>query len=59
MADLPLSRPDPAEVMRELEEILKLGRPDDEDRPTNELRHGDAAVGEAGRPDDDDDKPES
>jgi hypothetical protein len=36
MADLPLSRPDPAEVMRELEEILKLRRPDDEDSPTNE-----------------------
>jgi proteasome assembly chaperone (PAC2) family protein len=37
MADLPLSRPDPAEVMRELEEILKLRRPDaDEERPGNE-----------------------
>ena len=37
MADLPLSRPDPAEVMRELEEILNLRRSDaDEDRPTNE-----------------------
>ena len=28
MADLPLSRPDPAEVMRELEEILNLRRTD-------------------------------
>jgi proteasome assembly chaperone (PAC2) family protein len=37
MADLPLSRPDPAVVMRELEEILNLRRSDaDEDRPTNE-----------------------
>jgi proteasome assembly chaperone (PAC2) family protein len=34
MADLPLSRPDPAEVMRELEEILRLRQPDDEqERP--------------------------
>jgi len=34
MADLPLSRPDPAEIMRELEEILKQRRPDGEpERP--------------------------
>ena len=34
MADLPLSRPDPAEIMRELEEILKQRQPDAEsDRP--------------------------
>ena len=34
MADLPLSRPDPAEIMRELEEILKQRQPDpDPDRP--------------------------
>jgi len=34
MADLPLSRPDPAEIMRELEEILKQRQPDGEsDRP--------------------------
>jgi proteasome assembly chaperone (PAC2) family protein len=34
MADLPLSRPDPAEIMRELEEILKQRQPDaDSDRP--------------------------
>ena len=34
MADLPLSRPDPAEIMRELEEILKQRQPDgDADRP--------------------------
>ncbi len=34
MADLPLSRPDPAEIMRELEEILKQRQPDGEsERP--------------------------
>lgn len=34
MADLPLSRPDPAEIMRELEEILGQKRPEgDPDRP--------------------------
>ncbi|MFN8634341.1 MAG: PAC2 family protein [Chloroflexota bacterium] len=34
LADLPISRPDPAEVMRELEELLKLSRPDgDADSP--------------------------
>jgi proteasome assembly chaperone (PAC2) family protein len=34
MADLPLSRPDPAEIMRELEEILKQRQPDSEtERP--------------------------
>ena len=34
MADLPLSRPDPAEIMRELEEILKQRQPDaDAERP--------------------------
>jgi proteasome assembly chaperone (PAC2) family protein len=34
MADLPLSRPDPAEVMRELEEILNLRRAEsEEERP--------------------------
>lgn len=34
MADLPISRPDPADVMRELEELLRLRRPDgDPDRP--------------------------
>lgn len=37
MADLPISRPDPAEVMRELEEILGMTRPerqeDDPERP--------------------------
>jgi proteasome assembly chaperone (PAC2) family protein len=34
MADLPLSRPDPAEIMRELEEILKQRQADGEsDRP--------------------------
>jgi proteasome assembly chaperone (PAC2) family protein len=36
MADLPISRPDPAEMMRELEELLKLSRPDGEpERPTD------------------------
>jgi hypothetical protein len=34
MAALPLSRPDPAEIMRELEEILKQRQPDSEsERP--------------------------
>ena len=34
MADLPLSRPDPAEIMRELEELLKQRQPDgDSERP--------------------------
>ena len=34
MADLPLSRPDPAEIMRELEEILNQRQPDGEpERP--------------------------
>jgi len=34
MADLPISRPDPAELMRELEEILRLGRQErEQDRP--------------------------
>src|SRR5688572_10387317 len=28
LADLPISRPDPAEVMRELEELLKMNRPE-------------------------------
>jgi proteasome assembly chaperone (PAC2) family protein len=32
-ADLPISRPDPAEVMRELEEILKRGREDEGEQP--------------------------
>jgi len=36
IADLPLSRPDPAEVMRELEEILNLRRPDDDESRPNE-----------------------
>jgi proteasome assembly chaperone (PAC2) family protein len=37
MADLPISRPDPAEVMRELEELLKMSRPDTdpEQRPSD------------------------
>ena len=30
MADLPITRPEPADVMRELEEILRLSRPDGE-----------------------------
>jgi proteasome assembly chaperone (PAC2) family protein len=30
MADLPITRPDPADVMRELEEILRMSRPDGE-----------------------------
>jgi proteasome assembly chaperone (PAC2) family protein len=30
MADLPITRPEPADVMRELEEILRLRRPDGE-----------------------------
>jgi hypothetical protein len=34
MADLPITRPDPADVMRELEEILGMSRPDGEpERP--------------------------
>jgi hypothetical protein len=34
MADLQISRPDPAELMRELEEILRLGRQErEQDRP--------------------------
>jgi hypothetical protein len=34
MADLPLSRPDPAEVMRELEELLRMRQPEGEqERP--------------------------
>jgi len=36
MADLPLSRPDPAEVMRELEEILNLRQAEpEEERPSD------------------------
>jgi proteasome assembly chaperone (PAC2) family protein len=38
MADLPITRPDPADVMRELEEILRMSRPDSEqDRPPESL----------------------
>jgi proteasome assembly chaperone (PAC2) family protein len=38
MADLPLSRPDPAEVMRELEELLRMRQPDGEqERPPESL----------------------
>jgi hypothetical protein len=34
MADLPITRPDPADVMRELEEILGMNRPDEgQERP--------------------------
>jgi proteasome assembly chaperone (PAC2) family protein len=33
MADLPITRPEPADVMRELEEILRLNRPDSEQEP--------------------------
>lgn len=36
MADLPISRPDPAELMRELEEILRRGRQEHEPDPPPE-----------------------
>jgi hypothetical protein len=39
MADLPITRPDPADVMRELEEILRLRRPDSEQERPPESRN--------------------
>ncbi len=41
MADLPITRPDPADVMRELEEILNLRRQDvEQDRPPEAPNEG-------------------